>query len=559
MSYQALYRRYRPRVFGEVIGQGHITTILKNQVKSGRTAHAYLFSGARGTGKTSTAKILARAVNCEAPEDGEPCRKCAACLLKESDNVDIVELDAASNTGVDDMRALLEKAHYTPLRLRMKVYIIDEAHMLSNSACNALLKTLEEPPAHILFILATTEPQRIPATIISRCQRYDFRRFTVDEMVGSMKRVLAEAGAEIEDEGLMAIARSADGGMRDALSLADQCLAFCGNNVTARDVYNVLGGMDQDFMFDMADAILESDAARALRLLNGVIAGGRDINVFTSGLIQHARALLLAKTCGPCSDILDCTEDAMRRYLEQAQKSGVERILRMLNELTKAQNSYKWAPMPRVLFENALVLICRPERDESIDALLDRLERMERMIRPEPRGAADAAVNAPAIAPAAPEVRTCGEDTPPWEDTPVPQAPPEQPSPHADFGGIAQGMPGGRGPNNENAAPAGHNTGEAGDVYARLLETVKQQNMTLYTFLLKSAERGVRDGMLSIAYENELFHRALTKPENQKALEDMLHLSFPGMRLEIRLADKKGGDLAARAAALFGDKLEIED
>lgn len=226
MGYRALYRQYRPATFSEVIGQDHITTILKNQVQAGQTAHAYLFAGTRGTGKTSTAKILARAVNCQQPQGGEPCGQCSACQRTQGDNVDIVELDAASNNGVEDIRSILDKVRYTPLELRTKVYIIDEAHALSPNAFNALLKTLEEPPGHVMFILATTEPQRIPATIISRCQRFDFHRLSIGDMTGRMQAVLESAGAVIDPEGLVAIARAAEGGMRDALSLADQCLSF---------------------------------------------------------------------------------------------------------------------------------------------------------------------------------------------------------------------------------------------------------------------------------------------------------------------------------------------
>ena len=229
MSYHALYRQYRPSRFCEVVGQEHITDVLRNQIRTGRIAHAYLFSGSRGTGKTSTARILARAVNCLDPKDGEPCGKCAACLTDVSESIDIIEMDAASNSKVDEMRALLEKAEFAPIYLKTKVYIIDEAHMLSKSANNALLKTLEEPPAHVVFILATTEPQALPATILSRCQRFDFRRLSVHNLAANTRRVLRSAGAEIEDEALMCIARAADGGMRDCLSIADQCLSFCGD------------------------------------------------------------------------------------------------------------------------------------------------------------------------------------------------------------------------------------------------------------------------------------------------------------------------------------------
>ena len=329
MEYRALYRKYRPATFAEVVGQEHITTTLQNQIAAGHVAHAYLFCGTRGTGKTSTAKIFARAVNCLSPEHGEPCGRCETCRLSlDPGNPDIVEIDAASNNSVDDVRALIEKAHYAPLNLKVRVFIIDEAHMLTASAFNALLKTLEEPPAHILFILATTEPQKLPATIISRCQRFDFHRLSVRDIAATLRDVLARAGASIDEEGLLLIARTADGGMRDALSLADQCLAFCGNSVCARDVYDVLGSMEQGFLFDMAGALLGGDAARVLHMLDGIVRGGRDLTVFCQDLAAHLRALLLAGTCGRCEELLDCTADAMDRYLAQAKDAPRAWLLR---------------------------------------------------------------------------------------------------------------------------------------------------------------------------------------------------------------------------------------
>ena len=378
MAYRALYRQYRPVRFSEVIGQEHITTTLKHQVASDRPAHAYLFCGTRGTGKTTSARILARAVNCLSPEDGEPCGKCEACLVTTGEGAsDITEIDAASNNSVSDVRDLIESAQYAPLKLRRRVFIIDEVHMLSGAAFNALLKTLEEPPEHILFILATTEPQKLPATIISRCQRFDFHRLSIADIKSTLLSVLTRAGASIEDGGLALIARAAQGGMRDALSLADQCLAFCGDNVSTQDVYSVLGSMEDSFLFDLTDALLRSDATRALRMLDGIVQAGRDLSVFTGDLSAHVRALLLAKTCGRCADLLDCTEDAMTRYLQQAKDASEARLMLALDRLLAAQNDMRYLPAPRVLLEGALIHICRPEDTlalTNIEARLDRLE-----------------------------------------------------------------------------------------------------------------------------------------------------------------------------------------
>lgn len=380
MAYNALYRKYRPTKFSEVVGQEHITDVLRNQIRTGRYAHAYLFSGTRGTGKTSTARIFARAVNCLNPVDGEPCGECEACRINLAESIDIIEMDAASNSRVDEMRALLDKAEFAPIHLKTKVYIIDEAHMLSNSAENALLKTLEEPPAHLVFILATTEPQQLPATIISRCQRFDFRRLSVENLANTTRRILSDVGAEIDDDGLMSIARAADGGMRDCLSIADQCLSFSGNKITKEDVLTVLGSVNPDFIFDFADAVIRSDAASVMKNVEQVVSGGRDLGVFIQDLTNHFRSLLFAKVMGRCADILDCTEDTMQRYIDQAKNAGRARLERTLDELMKLQPSLKWVMRPRVLLESTLMKLCHPQEQTEVTALLDRIEELERKL-----------------------------------------------------------------------------------------------------------------------------------------------------------------------------------
>lgn len=381
MAYNALYRKYRPSRFSEVIGQEHITDVLLNQVRTGRIAHAYLFSGTRGTGKTSTARIFARAINCLNPQDGEPCGECEACRINLAESIDIVEMDAASNSRVDEMRALLDKAEFAPIHLKTKIYIIDEAHMLSNSAENALLKTLEEPPAHLVFILATTEPQQLPATIISRCQRFDFRRLSIDNLMNTTRRILKDAGAEIDDDGLMSIARAADGGMRDCLSIADQCLSFGGSCITKDDVLTVLGSVNPDLMFDFAQSVLDSDAAAVMRGIEGVVSGGRDLGVFVQDLSNHFRALLFAKVMGSCTDILDCTADTMQRYIDQAKNAGRARLERTLRELVALQPGLKWVAHPRVLLESTLMKLLHPEEQVEVTALMDRIEELERKLR----------------------------------------------------------------------------------------------------------------------------------------------------------------------------------
>lgn len=389
MAYSALYRRFRPEKFGQIIGQPHITTILLNQIRSGRVAHAYLFSGSRGTGKTSTARILARAINCLSPVDGEPCGECEAC--KNVNSVDIIEMDAASNSRVEEMRALIERAEFAPLDLKTKVYIIDEAHMLTKNASNALLKTLEEPPAHVVFILATTEPQMLPATIVSRCQRFEFHRLRVADMVSSMKTSLDSIGAHIDEEGLIAIARAAEGGMRDCLSIADQCLSFCGGNVTADDVMSVLGSVNSGFLARLADAVIDSNASEIMRLVGEVSASGRDLGVFALDAAAHFRALLLTKICGDCRDLLDCTEEMMADYKAQAARIPKERAERAVEELLKLQLDLKLVTTPRTLVESTLLRICRPEGREELIDIADRMNVLESSLQSVADEAAEAA------------------------------------------------------------------------------------------------------------------------------------------------------------------------
>lgn len=546
MSYRALYRQYRPALFSEVIGQEHITTILKNQVKAGQTAHAYLFSGTRGTGKTSTAKILARAVNCLEPEEGEPCGHCAACLRTAVENVDIAELDAASNNGVEDVRAILDKVRYTPLELRTKVYIIDEAHALSSNAFNALLKTLEEPPGHVMFILATTEPQRIPATIISRCQRFDFHRLSISQMTAHLQTVLQSVGAHIDEGGLSAIARAAGGGMRDALSLADQCLSFCGDKVSAADVFAVLGSMDGEFLYTIADALIDSDPARALALFDQVVRDGRDLRVFVHDLALHLRALLIAKLCGYCSDILDCTEDAMARYLAQAERAGEMRLLRANELLLSAEARLKNLALPRVLIESTLVRIARPEDTKTLDDLLERVEALEQ--RPvQARASSEKREEAPA-APAKATKPARQADAPPWEEPeedapPLPEPPPlrEEEMPAA-----------------EKKAPAPAPVGnDPAAIWARVTALLDKENKPV-AIMARAAKRcSLSEGVLEVGFDSSVYHTALTKPANLSLVTGFLEQAAPGVGLKLTQGGGQS-EVETRARALFGDTLKIE-
>lgn len=542
MAYRALYRRYRPATFAEVVGQEHITATLQNQIVTGHVAHAYLFCGTRGTGKTSTAKIFARAVNCLSPEHGEPCGHCEACRLAlDPSNPDITEIDAASNNGVDDVRALIEKAHYAPLHLRTRVYIIDEAHMLTTSAFNALLKTLEEPPAHILFILATTEPQKLPATIISRCQRFDFHRLSVQNIVATLRDVLSRAGTAIDEEGMLLIARTADGGMRDALSLADQCLAFCGDRVSARDVYDVLGSMEQGFLFDIADALLAADTARALRMLDDIVRGGRDLTVFCQDLASHMRALLLAATCGRCEDLLDCTSDAMDRYLAQAQGASHAWLLRALETLLRVQGEMRYLAMPRAALESVLVRICRPEDAHAVDALEARLDRLEQALAQAPR-----LQNEPqpidTLPAADPAERPAGR--------PATAAAPHNGAPVAPAAAPV-------------AAQAPDATADALEpLWQAVLDELKKQNILVHAMAVSGVAQRLADGVLTVAFPESRAtqYNSMCAPVNRAKVEAILTQLRPGTTISFVRGELPPlpPETEARARALFGDKLVIE-
>ena len=381
MSYQALYRAWRPDTFSEIVGQDAVTRTLRRQVVSGRVAHAYLFCGTRGTGKTSAAKVLSRAINCLNPIDGDPCGECEICrALKSETSMDVVEIDAASNNGVDEIRDLREKIKYPPAQTRYKVYIIDEVHMLSTGAFNALLKTLEEPPAHAVFILATTEPQRLPATILSRCQRFDFHRISVDVIVERLMVVLGGIGRTASQEALMEIARAAEGAMRDALSLLDVCLSYTDGEVSAQLARDVLGTAGRSAMFDFADALIAGDAGAVLTQIDAVMRRGSDPQVFIRDTVAHLRGILLAGAVGQgISEILEITPEDAARFIEQSKRIGPEALNRMLELFMRAEPDTKWASRPRTILELAAVRACHPEKEPDA-TVAERLSRVEKLI-----------------------------------------------------------------------------------------------------------------------------------------------------------------------------------
>ena len=380
MSYQVLYRAWRPGTFSEIVGQDAVVKTLRRQVLTDRIAHAYLFCGTRGTGKTTASKVLAKAINCLAPVNGDPCGQCEVCrALQEESCMDVVEIDAASNNGVDEIRDLREKIKYPPSVTKYKVYIIDEVHMLSTGAFNALLKTLEEPPKHAVFILATTEPQKLPATILSRCQRFDFHRISVETIVDRMMVVLGGIGREAEEDALYEIARAAEGAMRDALSLLDCCLSYTDGAVTLQLARDVLGTAGRAFMFDFADALIDFDAARSLMLINEMMNKGCDPQVFMRDTVAHLRALLLAGAVGDIAALLEITPEDSARFVEQSKKIDSQRLSRLMDLFMRAEPDMKWATRPRTVLELAAVRACHPESEKDA-SLSERMSRMENML-----------------------------------------------------------------------------------------------------------------------------------------------------------------------------------
>ena len=379
--YQVLYRKYRPKVFSDVVGQEHITSTLSKEIETGKISHAYLFTGSRGTGKTTCAKILSKAVNCLNPVNGNPCNECEICKGLDSGAIlDVVEIDAASNNGVDSIRDIRDEINFTPASCKYRVYIIDEVHMLSIGAFNALLKTLEEPPAHVKFILATTEVHKLPVTIVSRCQRFDFKRVSPEAMKKRMEYIADEEGFTADEEALSLIARIADGGMRDALSLLDQCTGH-GKHITADIVCDVAGMTGKDHLFALADAAAENNASKALETVNELHANSCDMERLCSDLVGHFRNLMIVKTVKSASDVLVCTAEELEQYKTQSGKITLENILYCISLLQESMANIKRGVNRRIEIEMAMIKLCSPSLSSDNEALLRRISDLEMKIR----------------------------------------------------------------------------------------------------------------------------------------------------------------------------------
>ena len=414
MSYTALYRKWRPTSFEEVRGQDHIVKTLKNQINSGRIGHAYLFCGTRGTGKTSIAKIFARAVNCEHPVDGSPCGECSMCRqIAEGASLNVVEIDAASNNGVENIRDIREQVQYPPTDGRYRVYIIDEVHMLSIGAFNALLKTLEEPPSYVIFILATTEVHKIPITILSRCQRYDFKRISIDTIAGRLAELTQAEQIDVDDRALRYVARAADGSMRDALSLLDQCVAFhFGEKLTYDNVLEVLGAVDNRVFGKLFQAVLASDTKACIREIEEMITQGRDLSQLVNDFVWYMRNLLIAKTTDEPGDMLDMSEENLAVLKEEAAGVDTETLMRYIRIFSELSGQLRYASQKRILVEIAFIKLTTPSMEQNLDSILQRITLLEQKMQEMPDNLQKLASLAPAAGQAA-SSKTAVVETPP--------------------------------------------------------------------------------------------------------------------------------------------------
>ena len=382
MSYTALYRKFRPDTFADVKGQDHIVTTLKNQLKASCIGHAYLFTGTRGTGKTTVAKILARTVNCENPTPDGPCGECRIChAIAAGASMNVIEIDAASNNGVDNIREIVEEVSYSPAEGKYKVYIIDEVHMLSTGAFNALLKTLEEPPSYVIFILATTEVHRLPITILSRCQRYDFKRISIDTITDRMKELTREENVQVEEKALRYIAKLADGSMRDALSLLDQCIAFLlGDELTYDKVLDVLGAVDTEVFSRLFRFCLERDVLGCVQLLEEIVMQGRELTQFVTDFTWYLRNLMLVQASDHLEDVIDMSTENLKRLKEEAEMADMDRIVRFIRIFSDLSGQIRYSAQKRILVEVALIRLCKPDMETGQEAMLDRIRQVEEKV-----------------------------------------------------------------------------------------------------------------------------------------------------------------------------------
>lgn len=538
-AYRALYRKWRPMKFEDLVGQRHVSDTLRGAVVSGRIAHAYLFCGTRGTGKTSAAKIFSRAVNCQSPENGEPCNKCETCKgILNGTILDVYEMDAASNRGVESIREIREEVIYAPVGCKYKVYIIDEVHMLTTEAFNALLKTLEEPPEHTIFILATTDPNKLPQTVLSRCQRFDFRRIGTDDIVRRISRIAEAEGIDITPDAAELVAELGDGSMRDAISTLDRCAAFGGEKLTTERVGEITGIIGSKRLFDIADAVAKDSAKDALAVSGEVLNAGKEAQFLLENLIEHFRALLICKTTDKPAAMLEKTEQAAERYSKQAEKYSSERILYSIKALSDCLAQAKWLSKPRIAVETAMVKLCSPSYSSDTDALLARIEKLETAVANLSSGAY---VTAPPMA-AADSTQTQ----------------------KSDGGGSVKSDAENR---KEDTEASGGRTAEECVFWADALNEIKKESKALYAFLY-NADVCIKGEIVEIQVAGKVAYNKIATPNGIDYLSKLLsRVSGSAFRAKVLIkgeggADEKDkaepsiNDLAAKAS-MFGDRIDI--
>lgn len=537
--YQALYRKYRPKTFDEVLGQEHVTTTLKNQIISGNIGHAYLFSGTKGTGKTSTAKIFSRAVNCLHPVNGNPCNECEICKgIMDESIMDVIEMDAASNRKIEDIRELKDKVIYPPAKAKYKIYIVDEVHMLTNQAFNALLKTLEEPPRHLIFILATTDVQKLPQTIISRCQRFDFRRLTSRDIVSNMRNILDKLNVKIDDSILHLIARNSDGAMRDALSLLDQLISYS-SNLTYQDALKILGIANMDFIFSLVENIKNRKIEDSLLAINDIIQEGKDIIQFIKDLIYHYRNLLIAKTSNNAVEIMDMDEGMAKEYIKQSSDMTLDYILRSIEILNDSEKRMSWSTQPRIILEMAVIKLINLEERMSLE---DRVRNLEEMIS---KGEVSAIQNRKQPVPKKAEENRNITHRIEKEDKKEKEEKAEESGTFDDGGEISI-----------EAIKAN---------WDKILRIVKGKDIKTNAFLKEGKPFFFSDNVLTIAYDDRhIFHKeAMGKPNNKELVENIISSLFnknikiklilESDREEDRIEDKE--DIIKDVINFFGEDI----
>ena len=522
--YQVLYRKYRPRVFADVYGQEHVTSTLLNEIKEGRISHAYLFTGSRGTGKTTCAKILAKAVNCEHNQNGEPCNECEVCKgLDAGTSYDVVEIDAASNNGVDNIRDLREEANYTPARGKYRVYIIDEVHMLSTGAFNALLKTLEEPPAHVIFILATTEVHKLPATILSRCQRFDFKRIQPETMSVRLKEVAKAENMNLSDEAALLISRIADGGMRDALSILDQC-AGRSRDIDEALVSDVAGIAGREALYELSQAVSEKNSGKALDIISTLHQNSYDMERLCVEMINHFRNFLIAKTVNKSRELIICTDDEYKNILSSAEAFTLPNIIYALDLFQQTLTQIKGGANSRIEMEMSFIKLCEPKLETSQEAILSRLSSLENAVKNGVvmQAQSSAPIQEKKVIPEEP----AKEIEPPIKDEPVTekQEAPAQEQPKEEQAEIDMPVKHEEisAPAPQQEAPVQSATQEEFSQWPDFMEAVDKMDIALYG-ILNGSMGSVRGDFFLIDSKNPVVRDFIKIPTHAKAIKQALY------------------------------------